>query len=198
MIRRISLSLWLPIVLQAPLMIWMISHRVHLTTDEIRVALSPMAEVSIADLSSEGRHRLTVQLPAGRGEWRRIRRVWGTAPAALIATSSSDRTVLDLVELNISAEPVIQEHPIPTRLTTYVPYGYSAATQARALEFDLQPGSDVEVRLTARESRRSLNAKLQVVLAWREVAIKDALDSAVMDEQLGIVGIVGSVVGGLI
>lgn len=195
--RRLLFWLGLGILLQLPLTVAWISRQVHLTTEEIRAAVAPISELSLPSTPTEEQYQFRIEIPADRGSWHRIMRLWGVAPVVLIATSGDALDVLDLTESVISAEVTDRGRAVATRWTRFAPYGYSAEPNARTLEFDVRPATELAVSVNPNRLRQR-GAKLQVLFAWRDVAIKDALDSAVMDAQLASVGKAASLIGGLV
>jgi hypothetical protein len=182
---------------QIPLAVGFISRQVHLTADEIRVAVSPISELMLPSVPNEEQHQFRVEIPADRGSWHRIVRFWGEAPLALIATSGDQREVLDLTEFVTSVEISNGGQIVATRSTRYAPYRYSSAANGRALEFDKGVTDEFVVRVNL-NPLRPRDSKLQVFRVWRDVAIKDALDSAIMDDELVSAGWVASAAGGLV
>jgi hypothetical protein len=174
-----------------------ISHQVHLTVTEIQTATAPIADLSDSNPTVDERYQLTLQILPDSGSWHRVISLWGKAPAALIATSGDERRVLNLNAVVLEVEVTNQGRSMPTRRTIYAPYGYSAATDAQGLEFDVQPGAELEIRIRQNPSRPR-DSKLQTFFVWRDVAIKDALDSAVMDDQLASIGRLTSISGAIV
>jgi hypothetical protein len=181
-------------ILQVPLIIWAVSYTQHLSEEDIQTALSPLAEMSLADLQSGTPRILRVHVPPAQGSWRRIRQLLGEPRLALAVADSNAGEAFSLPTLGIVAKATVGGQPVALRSSNYTPYGYSAREGGGSLEMIVTPGSDVQIDLTRTVASSLPHGKVIAVFSW-PAPIKDALVSVTLDSDTRTLGNWTSLVG---
>jgi len=143
--------------------------------DDVAVAGTPIARVSLDSLAVGGSLRLFVRIPDST-QWRRIRTAWGDHGYVVFATDPARRSLIPFGTLKLELAFTDGDGtPLPQERPAEPPYGYSSVSDA-GLRFMPRPGDELTIVVKRREP---------VALPEGELIVQPYWDSYMKDRMVG-------------
>ena len=135
-----------------------------LRVEEARVAIKPLAAVSLPHFETEGSVDWSVVAP-DTPVWQRIRSTWGEPGYVITAASPKTRNMYCFETLGLNVQAEIGSQTLDLAAANAPLYGYSAACRSYGLRFQMSPGAMAHIRIRTAANRRMPSGDLAVYWA---------------------------------
>ena len=183
--------LWLAsvgILLLTPL-IWLYA-RPSLRAGDLSLALAPIYESSLENLSNNPSATFTLSIPSDI-RWKRVWSALGDPGYVVAAVTADRRTTYCFEKLGIEVQVIVGSVPAQTEPALEPLYGHSAQCLPIGIKFKANPGDQVTIRTITKSDARPPGYML--VMANWTLELKDRIVALDLNEELrGPIWVIGA------